>query len=196
MSTPRRGRTPAGSRWLSVSSAHDTGPRVFTQRDDLRGIERVILPSAVLDVTRHHLQAHGAAHEEGALCWAGTVSGDVALVTTAVLFTAAAGGGGIHVPSAHAGLLYAHCHARGLTLLAQAHSHPSRAFHSPTDEQSPHSSDIGFLSIVVPNFGYCAFDRFGSWAVFEQTVYERWREWTAAEKRRRLQVLDSIISVP
>jgi hypothetical protein len=36
----------------------------------------------VLDVTRHHLLRHGAEHEEAAVCWAGTMVGEVALVTT------------------------------------------------------------------------------------------------------------------
>jgi hypothetical protein len=35
---------------------------------------------------------------------------------------------------------------------AQIHTHPSRAFHSPTDDHWPIVSQAGFLSIVVPNF--------------------------------------------
>src|ERR1019366_4588979 len=173
MSTTRRTRAKEANRTLSVSSAHDGGPRVFVQCADLSGLERFILSSAVLDVTRHHLQAHGGAHEEGALCWAGTVAGSAAVVTTAVLFTAAGNKGGIHVTSAQSGLLYAHCHSRGLTIFAQVHSHPARAFHSPTDEKLPHSAEVGFLSVVIPYFGHCAFDGFGSWAVFEQTASEQ-----------------------
>jgi proteasome lid subunit RPN8/RPN11 len=195
MSTPaRRRRIPTNL--LTVSSLHDKAPQVFAQIDDLRGLERLVLPSAVLDITRRHLQAHGAVQEEGALCWAGTPAGPTALVTSALLFTATGDGGGIHVSSAQSSLLYAHCHSRGLTLLAQVHSHPGRAYHSHPDQQLPHSAEVGFLSIVVPYFGHCAFDRFGSWAVFEQVAYERWREWSLAEKGRRMQVLDSIISVP
>ena len=166
------------------------------QCTDLAKIRRFAVATSVLDIMREHLQHHGVQGNEGALCWAGTVVGDAALVTTALLFCDAEHGGGIHVSSAHTGLLYAHCHARGLTLLAQVHSHPFGAFHSPVDEQSPHSAELGFLSIVVPNFGTCDYEHFTDWCVFEQVAYEAWREWDSEEKDQRLHLLHSAVGIP
>lgn len=40
-----------------------------------------------------------------------------------------------------------------LSLVAQVHSHPGAAFHSPRDDEGPAVHFPGFLSIVVPNFG-------------------------------------------
>jgi hypothetical protein len=39
------------------------------------------------------------------------------------------------------------------SIKAQVHTHPSEAFHSPTDDQWPIVSQAGFLSIVIPNWG-------------------------------------------
>ena len=35
----------------------------------------------------------------------------------------------------------------------QVHTHPSEAFHSPTDDAFPIIHKPGFLSLVIPNFG-------------------------------------------
>lgn len=34
----------------------------------------------------------------------------------------------------------------------QVHTHPGRAFHSPTDDAWPVVSQAGFISLVIPNF--------------------------------------------
>lgn len=178
----------------SVSSFEGVS-RLLVQSEALEGKTHLLLRS-VLDVTRHHLLRHGAEHEEAAVCWAGTMAGEVALVTTVLRFVTASSHGAVHVTPESSGLLYAHLHARGLTLLAQVHSHPASAFHSLVDERSPHSPERGFLSAVVPYFGDCAFDDFSAWAVFQQVRYEKWRELSREEKRARLHILDTDILVP
>jgi len=35
----------------------------------------------------------------------------------------------------------------------QVHTHPQKAFHSPTDDEFPIIHKPGFLSLVIPNFG-------------------------------------------
>ena len=42
---------------------------------------------------------------------------------------------------------------RGLGVRVQVHTHPFEAFHSKTDDAYPLLFDVGFLSLVVPNFG-------------------------------------------
>lgn len=44
-------------------------------------------------------------------------------------------------------------HANCMTLGAQVHSHPTRAYHSETDSAYPIVTQRGGLSIVVPDFG-------------------------------------------
>lgn len=195
----RRGRSATPTTYLhplTVQSDYQRAEATFVQGGDLSGIQRYIIPTTVLDVTREHLVSHGASDAEAALCWAGTRDAEAAIVTTALVFTTSSGLATVHVSSAETALLYAHCHARGLTLFAQVHSHPRAAFHSPVDELSPHSAEPGFLSLVVPNFGSCPFDSFESWAAFEQVAYEDWREWSTTEKQHRLRILDAIIRIP
>jgi hypothetical protein len=41
---------------------------------------------------------------------------------------------------------------RGMGVRIQVHIHPFEAFHSETDDAFPLLSDVGFLSLVIPNF--------------------------------------------
>ena len=41
---------------------------------------------------------------------------------------------------------------RGLGVRVQVHTHPGAAFHSPTDDAFPLIHDVGFLSLVIPDF--------------------------------------------
>ena len=45
-----------------------------------------------------------------------------------------------------------------LTLLAQIHSHPGRAYHSRTDDENAVATVVGSLSLVVPDFASAPFD--------------------------------------
>ncbi len=41
---------------------------------------------------------------------------------------------------------------KGLGVRVQVHTHPDEAFHSATDDAFPLLSNIGFLSLVIPDF--------------------------------------------
>lgn len=41
---------------------------------------------------------------------------------------------------------------QGLGVRVQIHTHPYEAFHSQTDDDYPLLFDVGFLSLVIPNF--------------------------------------------
>jgi hypothetical protein len=193
-----KGRRRSRSTTVTITSRHDheSARQVFEQSTNLSAIGGYVIPTLVLDVTRDHVRSNGASRREAALVWAGFVSGTTGIVTTALVFASAGDRYGTSISPMQTGLLYAHCHTRGLTLLAQVHSHPRDAFHSGTDERSPHSAERGFLSIVIPHFGACPFDSFDSWAVFQQDTYEVWREWDAGEKAHRLAILDAAIVLP
>jgi len=49
---------------------------------------------------------------------------------------------------------------RGMGVRIQIHTHAFEAFHSETDDSFPLLSDVGFLSLVIPNFakGAVGFD--------------------------------------
>jgi hypothetical protein len=68
-------------------------------------------------------------------------------------------------------------------VLAQLHTHGGRAFHSATDDAYPISSQKGFISIVVPNFGEGAPGE--GWAYYEHEGGGRWRALSKGEVKKR-----------
>jgi hypothetical protein len=46
----------------------------------------------------------------------------------------------------------------GLTLIAQIHSHPGRAYHSSTDDEFAVATTVGCFSLVVPDFATGPFE--------------------------------------
>ena len=63
----------------------------------------------------------------------------------------------------------------GLGIRVQVHTHPNEAFHSPTDDAFPIIHTIGFLSLVIPNFG-CGPVGFQDAYLTEIQADGRWRE--------------------
>jgi hypothetical protein len=68
---------------------------------------------------------------------------------------------------------------RGEILGAQVHSHPTEAYHSPTDDQFPLATLIGSLSVVVPNFAREAPGDLEDWAWYRLVEYHNWEPATA-----------------
>jgi hypothetical protein len=73
---------------------------------------------------------------------------------------------------------------RGWYILAQLHTHGGQAFHSTTDDRYPLSSQPGFLSIVVPNFGDGPPGR--GWAFFDHQGSGRWQQLSRSEVAGRI----------
>jgi hypothetical protein len=69
---------------------------------------------------------------------------------------------------------------RGWYVLAQVHTHPGAAFHSPVDDQFPISNKPGFISIVVPNFARNRVEV--GWAWFLLEGGGRWRQLKEEER--------------
>jgi hypothetical protein len=63
----------------------------------------------------------------------------------------------------------------GLVLAAQAHSHPSEAYHSATDDDFPLMTLIGGLSIVIPDFGRGGRQAVDDWAWYRLVDVGRWQ---------------------
>lgn len=62
----------------------------------------------------------------------------------------------------------------GLVLAAQIHSHPTRAYHSATDDARPLMTLVGGLSAVIPNFGADGADGFADWAWYRLVGVGEW----------------------
>jgi hypothetical protein len=82
--------------------------------------------------------------------------------------------------------------SRDEKLIAQVHSHPGVAFHSPGDDQFATSFHPGFLSIVVPHFARTV-ALIDECAVFEyRGAFE---ELTPAEVHSRIHIYDPVVDL-
>jgi hypothetical protein len=72
-------------------------------------------------------------------------------------------------------------YSRGELLAAQAHSHPTDAFHSSTDDDHPLMTLLGGLSVVIPDFGRGGLAAFERWAWYRLVATGRWDEVAARD---------------
>jgi hypothetical protein len=71
---------------------------------------------------------------------------------------------------------------RQMTLIAQLHSHPGEAYHSPTDDAFPIATAVGSFSLVVPDFARNPFS-LERCAVYRLAGNGGWIELSGAEAR-------------
>ena len=69
---------------------------------------------------------------------------------------------------------------RRLSLLAQIHSHPGRAYHSRMDDETAVATAVGCLSLVVPDFARDPID-LGRTAAYRLDAAGRWTEMPRAD---------------
>jgi hypothetical protein len=111
---------------------------------------------------REYLLRPGRRGNEGFVLFLGTLAEPVALVQT-VVFPAqralvGADGVGVHVSGDELFRISRWAADHGQIVLGQMHTHPTRAFHSTTDDTYPLVSLPGAFSIVVPNFARAPID--------------------------------------
>ncbi|MBP2252571.1 proteasome lid subunit RPN8/RPN11 [Halarchaeum solikamskense] len=107
----------------------------------------------MLQETQRYVEEHGNRDHECYVFWAGAIAGDEAYVSTCVYPRVESRHGGVKVPLEKMTEINQELRARDQILLAQVHSHPGRARHSPVDEEKAVSFHEGFVSIVIPDFG-------------------------------------------
>jgi hypothetical protein len=155
----------------------------------------VFVPSLVIDHTELILRQAGACGEEGFVVWAGAFAGGDAFVSSVVVPKLSAGRvhGEVSVETT-AHLLDA-LDVRDIVPIAQLHTHPHEAFLSETDAVRPIVAVPGFLSIVIPGFGFIDLANTRGWSAHAFRGAGRWHELTADERRQRFIIDDSVIRV-
>jgi hypothetical protein len=113
--------------------------------------DRLRVPQAVLRDTFTELRRCGAGLRECQVLWTGpwARSSDV---TTLVHPAHRSHAGGFELDSAWLTSFWQKLTQTASGIRAQVHTHPGRAFHSPTDDAWPIIHTPGFLSLVIPNF--------------------------------------------
>lgn len=194
---PETSSAPSGAplTTVRVTTAPVRQPRSFGRRDADFGFDRVFIPSLVVDHTELALRQAGVHGDEGFAVWAGTLSGGHAHV--AALVTPRASGGPTHgeiTADTTANVLSA-LDNRDLVPIMQLHSHPRRAFLSDEDAIRPLVAVSGFISVIIPGFGFADLADVGLWSAHQYQGAGRWRELDDGERRRRFIIDDSIIRV-
>lgn len=186
---------PLGLAAVRVTSAAGRETRSLGRRDADFAFDRLFIPSLIIDHTELVLRHAGNAGDEGFVLWAGTLSEGNAHISTLVVPASDAGPTHGEV-SAHttANVLNA-LDERDLVPVLQLHTHPQAAFLSATDAVRPLVAAPGFISVVIPSFGFVDLADVALWSAHEFMGHRRWRELDVEERRRRFIIDDSIIRV-
>lgn len=153
------------------------------------------MPSLVIDHSELILRQAGSCGEEGFVVWAGSLAGGDAFVSSVVVPKLSAGAVHGEVSAETTAHLLDALDERDLVPIAQLHTHPRTAFLSDTDAIRPIVAIPGFLSVVIPGFGFVDLADVRTWSAHEFEGAGRWHELTDDERLRRFIVDDSFIRV-
>jgi hypothetical protein len=191
---PAPASAPAGVEAVRVGAP--LLPRSLGRREVPLAYRRLFIPSLVIDQTEAMLRRHGHCGEEGIGLWAGTLAGGDGFVSTLILPGVAEHGrfhGELSADTIAAVL--ERLDELDLVPLCQIHSHPRAAFLSDTDAERPALAVPGFISVVVPSFGFVDIADIETWAAYEYLGPGRWHELDPDERGERLIVDPSLLAI-
>jgi hypothetical protein len=141
------------------------------------------------------LRQAGHCGEEGFVVWAGSIAEDNAYICSLVLPKLELGKFDGEVSAETTARLLQALDERDLVPVLQIHTHPRAAFLSATDAIRPIVAVPGFISVVVPNFGFVDLANVGTWSAHEFLGAGKWHELSQGERLQRFIIDDSIIRV-
>jgi len=137
----------------------------------LSDVDRIIVPGQAVDLVLDHLRLLGNRGFEGVGFWVGQVRNREAVVEAAFIPRQTTGetdtGLVVVIEGDELFRMNVILHKHGWVLVAQVHSHPGEAYHSETDDDLAVVSQVGGLSIVIPDFARRGF------TLEEAAVYRR-----------------------
>ncbi|HET9282608.1 MAG TPA: hypothetical protein VFR24_11665 [Candidatus Angelobacter sp.] len=137
------------------------------------------LPKVILDGTFRTLRKCGRAECECALYWIGPATGDIVNGIEHPLHRRSPFG--YRVDDGWLTQFWTRLAQEKLSIKAQIHTHPNRAFHSATDDQWPIISQPGFISIVIPDFAMGTCSLKNAW-IGSLDPLGHWKQATKAEE--------------
>ena len=136
-------------------------------------MSRLSLPAHVLTETFQHFRTCGQGRRECQVLWKGPWS-QPGSITAAVHSAHRAHAGGFQVEDAWLNAFWVALAREREGVRIQIHTHPHEAFHSPTDDAYPIVHTVGFLSLVIPDFGMGSVSLDNAY-LCEMTESGRWR---------------------
>ena len=157
----------------------------------LAQIETVVVPRACADEVQAHMREVGRAGHEVLGLWVGHQEGERFTVAQTVIpaqrHIRTGDGVCVVVGPEELHRLNVWLFRQKLTLLAQIHSHPGRAYHSGTDDDNAVATATGCLSLVVPDFAARPF-AVDTTAVYRLDPRGRWREVPSSRARSLIRI--------
>lgn len=158
----------------------------------LLDVRHVIVPRSVIAECHSHLRAMGRLGCEGVAFWAGEHAEERFMVRASVIpaqhpVRDASGGVAVVIDGEDLFQMNKALHRQRISLVAQLHSHPGRAYHSETDDAYSIVTRVGGLSIVVPDFGH-RLRLFDDAAVYRLEVDGTWASLSTVERKALLVV--------
>lgn len=154
-------------------------------------VSEVVVPRSCIDDTYAHLRCAGLGGNEGLALWVGRQEGGRFSVTQAFIpkqrHIRTQDGVCVMLEADELHRMNVWLFKERLTLMAQVHSHPGRAYHSGTDDAYAVATTVGCLSIVVPDFASAPFD-ISRLATYRLDARARWIGVPPAEARRLIRV--------
>ena len=142
------------------------------------------IPIGIARRTHAHLRDAGGRGLEGMALWAGVQTGSAFRIEEVIVpeqkGIRSDHGLAVVVPGGELQRINLHLYRSGLRLLAQIHSHPTNAFHSPMDDDFAIATALGSFSLVVPDFARAPF-AIASFATYRLAE----RPWWRSDKRPR-----------
>ena len=146
----------------------------------LAGVRQFILPRTILVSSLETLAEIGRREVEGFVLWGGVLEDERFRFTSGYVPRQR----GLKTPE---GLLVEvdsdalfevnkAFNERGEILAGQAHSHPTEAYHSSTDDLYPIVTILGGLSVVVPDFARAGLDAWDGFRWYRLAAYNDWVE--------------------
>lgn len=130
-------------------------PRVLSVTTRPARVHALLVPRTIVQATLAHLQAGGARGCEEFAFWSGHAVGNGTVLVSRAFHPHTRQSRG-HVTVEDDAQLLAMTdivHENDELVLCQLHTHPGEAFHSIADDQGAITDEVGFLSLVLPQFG-------------------------------------------
>ncbi|WP_316173353.1 MULTISPECIES: Mov34/MPN/PAD-1 family protein [unclassified Bradyrhizobium] len=159
----------------------------------LADVRTVRVPRNCAEAVHAHMRKVGRQGFEGLALWAGTQTGEIFTVQEAVIpaqkHIRTEDGVCVITEAQELHRLNVWLYRRKLSLIAQIHSHPGRAYHSSTDNKYAVATTVGCFSLVMPDFAVGPFtiDRLASYRLDASGA---WRGISASQAVRMITIVE------
>lgn len=150
-------------------------------------IRKITIPKNILSSTFDFLRKYGNENLEAHALWVGKIVSDAFTVTDVWFPEQINTIVSYEVPEDEIHRINVKLNELGLTALVQVHTHPTRAFHSDTDDEGSFLVLAGSYSLVIPNFGFIKEDDLDQWILYRYDGKD-WNDVNRIEVRELFQI--------